>query len=101
MITRVESLDALDKPQSVLKDEDKRTASYTVCKKSMGTTLWRVMVDKGPPPNELSGNWTSMKGAENAVEVFLKKSKASHAISENKAIETLRQLRQDKNAPKA
>jgi|TARA_R110000822_G_scaffold214748_3_gene349703 hypothetical protein len=101
MISRIESTDELDKPQSTFQDKDKRVAIYTVCKKSMYTVLWRVTVDKGPPPKELAGNWTSMEYAEAAVVTFLKNTRPSHVVSEQKAIKNLRELRQDKHAPEA
>ena len=101
MIVRVEGLDPLDKPQVIFRDDEKRDADYTVCKTSLGTSLWRVLVDKGPPPKPLEGNWTSMRAAEDAVILFLNSAKASSVISEAKAIKNLKALRQEKNAPAA
>lgn len=101
MIVRVESLDPMDKPQVVFTDDEKRDAEYTVCKTSMGTTLWRVRVNKGPPPKSLEGHWTHMLDAEKAVIHFLKSTKASSGATATKAIKNLRAVRQDKNATEA
>jgi hypothetical protein len=42
-----------------------------------------------------------MEYAEAAVVKFLKNTRPSHVVSEQKAIKNLRELRQDKHAPEA
>jgi len=73
-----------------LSDLDKRKTVYKVTKKSFDSALYRVETSSGPLPPELLGNFT--------VTRFLRNSKESTPVKQEKMIKKLKAIREESNA---
>jgi hypothetical protein len=80
MIERREGLDEFGKPTAVYSDKSKRDIEYTVRKRDMGSSLWRITCGTGPVPSALQGYHTDMARAEDAVVNYLKSIKTSRTL---------------------
>ncbi len=98
MLERDEGLDILGQPTITLSDLDKRKTVYKVTKKSFDSALYRVETSSGPLPPELLGNFTGLSGAEAAVTRFLRNSKESTPVKQEKMIRKLKAIREESNA---
>lgn len=80
MITREEKMDEFGKPIYVLSDKEKRDIEYTVRRRNMGSTLWKITCGSGPIPKALEGCYTNSQDAEDQAVRYLKRIKTSRTV---------------------